>query len=96
MTPIDWENAVSAEQRVIRLFHEGKTKTQEFDYWLRFYGIDRMEAIYRKYKAGDYKLRDTSHEKAHQPSAQPTNATTKNTYSKAKSFVERSCPNDDL
>lgn len=90
----NWTGAVSLEQRVMRLIRDKKTDSQEFQTYLRFYGRERMEAIWRDYKAHPERctVDETPHPivpTRHQPEK-------KKTYPKAESFVARSNPDDVL
>ena len=96
---VDWNGSVSFEQYVVGIFErQGHlTNSPEFLSAMRWKGRDHLAAIWRKYKNGHIKRPDPSNEVTH-PTQVTESRTTRETKEapKARSFVERSCPDDDF
>jgi hypothetical protein len=52
---MDWQDAVTLEERIIRIFQEGKTDSEEFKALVRIFGKPKIDGFLRKYqeRAGD-------------------------------------------
>lgn len=105
----DWNRATSFEQYVCSLFRDQKFHTEEFKILLRLKGREHIAKIYERWKSGVVTLPDPSHAQADSgPAEEPLRDGKASEPShgsrpqgvwageKAKSFVERSCPDDDL
>ena len=47
-TPIDWQDAVTLEGYVLRLFQQGKTDTEEYKTLERVFGKTKIDAYLKK------------------------------------------------
>lgn len=93
--PVDWRGAITFEEYVIELFETKKTDTEEFKSLLRLRGRQRLEEIWKQYRAGNIQRRDPRNA-APNPVSPKGPEPENQTKAKAKSFVERSCPDDDF
>jgi hypothetical protein len=49
-TPIDWQDAITFEDYVLRLFQEGKTDTEEFKALTRIFGKTKINGYLMKHQ----------------------------------------------
>ncbi len=95
--PKGWDRAVSWEQRVAKLCQLGMMDSPEFETHKRIYGRDKLVDVYKRWKAGHIPIRDTANEET-DPVPDSGSSSPKATQkgAKVKSFVEKSCPDDDF
>jgi len=47
---MDWQDAVTLEERIVRIFQEGKTDSEEFKVLVRIFGKPKIDGFLRKHQ----------------------------------------------
>lgn len=69
---IDSQRRTTLEERVIKLFIEKQTNSQEFQTYLTIYGRKKLESIWIKYRERLAHEANRANAKPHQPQSQPS------------------------